>query len=44
MKNRHIEIYIYMPILFLLKLYKKVVSNFNIVTEIKKYDIIILIY
>ena len=24
--------------------YKKVVSNFNIVTEIEKYDIIILIY
>ena len=43
-KNRHIEIYIYMPILFLLKLYKKVLSNFNIVTEIEKYDIIILIY
>ena len=43
MKNRHIEIYIYMPILFLLKLYKKVLSNFNIVTEIEKYDIIILI-
>ena len=43
-KNRHIEIYIYMSILFLLKLYKKVVSNFNIVTEIEKYDIIILIY
>lgn len=32
-----------MPILFLLKLYKKVLSNFNIVTEIEKYDIIILI-
>lgn len=32
-----------MSILFLLKLYKKVVSNFNIVTEIEKYDIIILI-
>ena len=32
-----------MPFLFFLKLYKKVLSNFNIVTEIEKYDIIILI-